>query len=323
MSFWYPAERLTVRVSLVAGLRAFVGCFSGLLAFAIAHLNNATGLSGWRWLFLLEGIPALLAGVFTVIWLPNYPETCSFLTAAERAAVVANRPKRQPKASDSAWDWKAVKDLFKRPSTYTFTLILICNALGAKGIGTVFPTVILALGITDSTNTQLMGIPNAVIGGCVLLTFAWLIQKKKLPSWYTCMVLEFLAGCCYVGLIWLQHPVGRYLIIVLANTLVTPVFSLLIPERLASVQGASATAMAIGITTAAPHLHGIIGPHIWLDRFGPTYTTSIAVSIGIIAAGVLLIPLTKWLMKREGYSPVIARQRPEIFGRAATVEDQA
>lgn len=64
------------------------GAFSGLLAFAIQKLNKHAGLSGWQWIFLIEGlIPVALS---LVIWklLPDSPETARFLTQAERDFLV-------------------------------------------------------------------------------------------------------------------------------------------------------------------------------------------------------------------------------------------
>lgn len=64
------------------------GAFSGLLAYAIQKLDGRSGLSGWQWIFLIEGlIPVSLA---LVIWkiLPDSPETASFLTQPERDFLV-------------------------------------------------------------------------------------------------------------------------------------------------------------------------------------------------------------------------------------------
>jgi MFS family permease len=64
------------------------GAFSGLLAYGIQKLNGRGGLSGWQWIFLIEGlIPIALA---LVIWkiLPDSPETAKFLTQEERDFLV-------------------------------------------------------------------------------------------------------------------------------------------------------------------------------------------------------------------------------------------
>jgi MFS family permease len=120
ISFWYPADILPLRIALCAAFYMSAGCVRSLLTFAIAHMNNVGGLSGWRWLFILLGLPALLCAIYTLLTLPNYPQDAKFFTAAERDAILTNMPKTQPSKHDKAWDWSQVKALLKEPSTYTF-----------------------------------------------------------------------------------------------------------------------------------------------------------------------------------------------------------
>lgn len=64
------------------------GAFSGLLAYGIQQLDGRSGLSGWQWIFLIEGLVTVALSL--VIWkiLPDSPETASFLTQAERNFLV-------------------------------------------------------------------------------------------------------------------------------------------------------------------------------------------------------------------------------------------
>jgi sugar phosphate permease len=49
LSFWYPTDHLPLRVAFFYSCGMFSGTISGLLAFAISHMNQIAGLSGWRW----------------------------------------------------------------------------------------------------------------------------------------------------------------------------------------------------------------------------------------------------------------------------------
>jgi hypothetical protein len=48
-------------------------------------MNGTSGLSAWRWLFILEGLPSLLSAIAVFFLLPDYPETSSWLTPADKA----------------------------------------------------------------------------------------------------------------------------------------------------------------------------------------------------------------------------------------------
>ena len=47
-------------------------------------MNGTAGLSAWRWLFILEGLPSLLSAIAVFFLLPDYPETTSWLTEQDK-----------------------------------------------------------------------------------------------------------------------------------------------------------------------------------------------------------------------------------------------
>ncbi len=51
------------------------------------YLNGAAGLSGWQWLFLIEGLPAVLLGFIALYYLPDGPAQARWLSAAEATAL--------------------------------------------------------------------------------------------------------------------------------------------------------------------------------------------------------------------------------------------
>lgn len=65
-----------MRIGFFYACGMFSGTISGLLAYAISFMNGLSGLAGWRWLFILEGIPAVLAAFVTFFFLPNCELTC-------------------------------------------------------------------------------------------------------------------------------------------------------------------------------------------------------------------------------------------------------
>ena len=113
-------------------------------------------MAGWRWLFLLEGLPAILLSVVALFGLPDYPETAKFLTEKERAFLKDRLSKTAPSGKSSHWDTESVKKMLKQPTFYTFSLYWVCHAIGGFGIGYALPTVIYELGFTTTANSQLM-----------------------------------------------------------------------------------------------------------------------------------------------------------------------
>jgi MFS family permease len=156
LSFWYGSHKLPLRIAFFFASGMFSGTISGLLAYAISFMNGAGGLAGWRWVFILEGLPAILCSVVTYFYLPNYPETETFINDAERDAILSDLPAQAPSMKAKTFNASQVKELFLDPTLVPFLLIWIMHGIGGWGISFVLPTVIYDLGISGSATSQLM-----------------------------------------------------------------------------------------------------------------------------------------------------------------------
>lgn len=180
---------MALRLAFFYACGQFSGTISGLLAYAFSFMNGIAGLSAWRWLFIIEGIPALLAGAYTFFFLPDYPdETTKWLSQDEKDTIRASVPKTQPKAAAKTWNREQVMALFKDPTFLTFLLIWICHAIGGWGVSKVLPTVVYDLGMEGSAVSQLMTMvrPCLVIGPSTLspLTFDDSQRTRSgVPAW--------------------------------------------------------------------------------------------------------------------------------------------
>lgn len=74
---------LATRISYFYCASALSGAFSGLLAAAIAEMDGVAGYSGWRWIFILEGIPTVLIGVACFFLLIDTPRLSKWLEPDE------------------------------------------------------------------------------------------------------------------------------------------------------------------------------------------------------------------------------------------------
>ncbi|KAK0724216.1 major facilitator superfamily domain-containing protein [Lasiosphaeris hirsuta] len=74
LTFWYKNDERSVRVAFILASATLAGAFGGAIAYGIGHMNGASGLSAWRWLFIIEGAPSCASAVAVWFLLPDYPD---------------------------------------------------------------------------------------------------------------------------------------------------------------------------------------------------------------------------------------------------------
>ena len=90
LSFWFRKETLAKALCVFfMGIPLAMLIASPVSAFILSHVAWL-GMAGWRWLFVLEGLPALVFGCAILVCLPELPETAAWLSARERSWLAAH-----------------------------------------------------------------------------------------------------------------------------------------------------------------------------------------------------------------------------------------
>jgi ACS family tartrate transporter-like MFS transporter len=88
LSQWFPAHMRARAVSRFYIAMPLSSVVMGALAGALLGLQGRLGLAGWQWLFLVEGLPAVILSVIFLFFLPDGPAGAAWLDAAERASIL-------------------------------------------------------------------------------------------------------------------------------------------------------------------------------------------------------------------------------------------
>jgi sugar phosphate permease len=90
-------------------------------------MNGTNGLSAWRWLFILEGVPSCLSSIFVYFFLPDYPETVEWLNADEKALAASRLESEGSHGHDASLTWAQAKDTLADGRLYVH--YAVCNDL--------------------------------------------------------------------------------------------------------------------------------------------------------------------------------------------------
>jgi len=84
LTYWFPKRQLAQAIALFNTGSAVASIVASPLSGAILDRVDWFGLSSWRWLLILEGIPAVVGGIATYFLLPARPAEARFLTGEEK-----------------------------------------------------------------------------------------------------------------------------------------------------------------------------------------------------------------------------------------------
>ncbi|KAE8831290.1 hypothetical protein PTNB73_09170 [Pyrenophora teres f. teres] len=199
ISMYYKRYELQWRLTLFFSASIIAGAFGGLLAFAITKMDGVAGYRAYRWIFIIEGIVTVVAGIITKFWVPDWPEDARFLNEEERALLLARLSADTGDAVMDRFDKRAAKRIFADPKIYLGTLAYfgIVNTGYAGAFFT--PTIIKDLGYTSAA-AQVRSIPIFVVATVTTLVTAWLTDRLR-HRYLFCMFGLVVASIGYIMLL--------------------------------------------------------------------------------------------------------------------------
>lgn len=85
LTYWFPDRYLARKVALFMTATPLAGVIGGPVSGALLEMHGFWGISGWQWLFLIEGLPAVVLGIVVFFYLPDRPDRAKWLTPEEKA----------------------------------------------------------------------------------------------------------------------------------------------------------------------------------------------------------------------------------------------
>jgi ACS family tartrate transporter-like MFS transporter len=144
LTYWFPATERAKVVAQFMTATAMAGVIGGPLSGTLLNLNGRLGLAGWQWLFLIEGIPAVLLGIIVLFYLTERPEKATWLSDAERDWLVRrmDEDRRSREATPHASSLAAA---FRNPGVWLCVAIYFTITCGLYGISFWLPQILKKL----------------------------------------------------------------------------------------------------------------------------------------------------------------------------------
>jgi ACS family tartrate transporter-like MFS transporter len=248
------------------------------------------GLQGWRWLFIVEGIPAIVFGFITVFYLTDWPCEARWLALEEREWITAEL-EREALAKKAARSYKIWEALLQ-PTVVQLTLIYFFAVSSIYSLTIWLPTFLKrASGMSDLSVTMLSILPYVAVLLAMLFN-GWHSDRTNERRWHTAIPL--MLGVVAFALTILS---GSHFWFAFACLTVASSANAFLPSFWpvpSAFLGESAAAASIGLINSIGNLGSFVTPSVigyFLDRTHSFTPGFLYVIFSLIVAIVLVLTL--------------------------------
>jgi len=296
LSYWFPTKdrgRITALFLFGIPLAQVLGA---PLSAAIINTKGWLGWQGWRWMFLLEGIPAILVGILVFAFLTDRPARANWLSESERDWLVQRLDIEQRAVGSSRSPWRTFLD----PRVFVLSLVYLGILYAIYTVSFFLPQVIRDLARERGRTISPLEIAFTVAGIYAITAFAmwsWSRRSDRAGEriWHTA-VPTFLGVIALFPLVYM--PSSTFIVLAGVALLSVGSFAALPPfwSLAPAMFAGTSLAAAIGLINSLGNLGGFIGPYVtgWLKDLTGDFHTALPVACGSLAfAGLAVLALGK------------------------------
>jgi MFS transporter, ACS family, tartrate transporter len=293
LSYWFPA---TVRARAVSRFMTAVPLASvlgGPLSGALLKLNGVAGLKGWQWLFLAEGMPSVVLGLVTLLYLTDRPGQATWLLPAEREWLT-ERLRREQAHRDKHFHftlWQA----FAQPRILLLCAIYFTITFCGYGFNFWLPLILKSRSGWSDMMISTVGMTPSLVGAIgMLIAGAHSDRTGERRCYLACA-----AGVAALGFVvsgWAHSPgltLAAFSLAALGQLSMLGPFWALSTSTMSGV----AAAGAIAFINSVGNLGGFVGPYLMGSFKGST--GSFAAGLYTLAGALLLGGLLSLVVRHD------------------------
>jgi MFS transporter, ACS family, tartrate transporter len=283
LTYWFPDKERAHTVALFATGTVIAGIVGSPLSGAILDINSFGNLAGWQWLFILEGIPAVILGLIVIFVLPNRPANAKWLSPVEKEYIKI-RLEEEAILSKGHAHFRLSEALMSG-RIWLLCFIYFLLTVGIYGYEMWLPSIIKEF---SGMSYSIVGLINAIpyiIAVIVMLLVGYNSDKTGERRWHIALT-AFAAAIGFAFSAYLKNP---YLAMISLTIALVGLKSAMGPFWALSTTFLTGTAAAGGIAliNSVGNLGGFVGPT--LVGIVNDKTGSIEISLWILGAALLLM----------------------------------
>jgi cyanate permease len=248
----------------------------------LLDLNGVAGFSGWKWMFIVEAVPAIILGIAMLIFMVDGPEKAKWLSPQEKD-YIAKRLAAEPKDRERKHLLESLKDY----RVALLASIQFCYTIGSYGVAIFLPLILKTHGFSNLGVGWLTALTN--LTACVvMIIWAGFIDKSGKSIFHlamTCMVSGLGLVLAIATGSFIPAYIGLTIAVVGTNTARAVLWT--IPTRFLS---GLAAAGGLAMINSVGVFGGFVGPSIMgqMREWTGSYTGGLAAMTGFLFLAMFL-----------------------------------
>lgn len=290
LTHWFRAEDRAKAVALFMSAIPVSNIIGGPVSGLILGITWFD-MPGWRWVFILEGLPAVVFGVITLYYLTDRPQDAKWLPDDEKAWIIAEL-EREKLHKESRKHFSIMEALRSKP-VLLLALTYFLGVTGSYGVQFWLPTLLKPLsGLSNRLVAVVSAIPYLFMLLAMLIT-GWSSDRRRERRWHTAIPM-FIAGIMLAASVWLHSNTLLALVLLTVATSCIWTFAPTFWTLPTSILTSAAAAASIGFINSIGNLGGFAGPYIlgfFEERTGNSATGLFFMVAALILGGITVLQL--------------------------------
>jgi D-galactonate transporter len=302
LSQWFPRQNRARAFSIFFSCALLAPMVGGPLSgWLMSSAHGIGGFPGWRFMFLVEGVPAVILGVITVFYLPDTPERASWLTADERLWIRSQFEEEAGGKADIAHG--SALHVFRDPMLWAFMATYYFWAISGYGIIYWLPIILKSMGSLSNLAVGCLSALPFVFGIAGLLLASYLSDRSGDRKSYL-VVLSIIGGAALAAS-GFTSSIGVALGLICVSAFGIWGAQAIFWTIPAAYLKHGAAAAGIAMVNMAAGLGGFTGPYLvgWVKDTTGEFSLSLvalAATSFIMAGIVMVLPIARSARRSPG-----------------------
>jgi D-galactonate transporter len=291
LTYWFPQQRRAKAFGMFMSASALAGVIGGPLAgWIMTSFDGSNGWQGWQWVFLLEGIPSVLAGIATWFYLTDKPEQAKWLTPRERQ-IVREDLERDAKALGHR-EHSLLASL-KDSKIWILVGIYFCIIAANSSLTFYGPTLVKEVGFTSPLAVGWI-MAAAYICGAIGMVFNGFHSDRRQESRWHCGLAALLGAASLLAIAFVLKSSALLTLVALTLAIVGTMSAIPVFWQMPnSFLSGTAAAGGVALINSIANLAGFGAP--WM--LGHIKTATGSLSSGLIVVALIEVCATLLILK--------------------------